>query len=362
MRNNFYKSLPTTFEKEVQRVKVNRINELRRFFGVLNVRIKFDKEADMFFTYGCMLLTNKPYFIYIENGVAIYNYDMRIANNPVARILFSFLVKRKNCKKLIFMSEAGQKSFFATVPYSKKTKSIALEKSIQIYPLIEKKDACIKKFQNSIKLLFSGVFYMKGGVELINAFEKIRKKHKNIFLTVVTPLHTMKENDISKVKSIEGITLLDATFDEAGMNQLYKAHDIFMLPTFRDGFGLVLVEAISWAMPIICTDQYATTEVAINDFNALVYPNHPLKDYDTETYRLLGKYNHPRDFYISLFKLQQEGKTKPVEEFIYNSMEKFILNPELVEEFSKNSLELYNNKFHQDLISNKIESAFLQSL
>jgi glycosyltransferase involved in cell wall biosynthesis len=234
----------------------------------------------------------------------------------LAQLLFSFLVRRKNLKKFIFMSEAGQKSFFATVPYSEETKKIIEGKSIQVYPLIEKKSIMPKKYSGNLRLLFAGMIYIKGGIELVNAFAELRKRSDSVELTIITPLHTIKTTDIEMMQRVPGLTLLDATLDEKAMNDMYVSHDIFLLPTYRDGFGLVLVEAISFGMPIICTDQYATTEVALDGYNAFVYRGHPLKDYDEKTYRLLGKYYNPKDFYDDLFRLQKEGALKPIEAFL----------------------------------------------
>lgn len=359
---NFYHSMLPPYEQEIQRVKINHINRLRRIFGILNVRIKFDKDADLFFTYGCLLLTNKPYCVYIENGVALYNYDTAIASNPIALLLFAFLVRRKNCKKLIFMSEAGQRSFFATVPYSKRTREIALEKSIQIYPLIENKNPSPKQSRGTLRLLFAGMFYMKGGIELVHAFARIREKYSNVELTIITPLHTVKGSDIDMMKGIPSLNLVEANLNAQAMDEMYQTHDIFMLPTFRDGFGLVLVEAISFAMPIICTDQYATTEVALDGYNAMVYPNHPLKDYDLDTYRLRGKYTHPRDFYSDLIALQENGGLRPVEDFLFTAIEKFLVDPALLQKYSQNAIALYEKKFRQDLMSQKLETVFNEAL
>lgn len=359
---NFYKTQLPTYDKEINRVKVSRTNQLRRFFGIPNIRVKFGKNKEIFFTYGCLLFTNRPYFVYIENGVALYNYDTQIASHPTSRLLFSFLVKRKNLKKLIFMSEAGKKSFLASAPYSRSTQRIVREKSVQIYPLIERKEVPPKKFSGTLRLLFVGMFYIKGGIELLRAFQKIRETHTNVELSIITPLHTIKNSDIETMRGTRGLHLLDANFNEDQMAGLYKDHDLFLLPTYRDGFGLVLVEAISWGMPIICTDQYATTEVALHEYNAFVYPNHPLKDYDPETCKLLGKYYNPKDFYKDLFRFQQEGRLRPVENFLITSIEKYLDNPDLLEKHSRNSLELYEKKFNADKISDQIESVFEEAL
>jgi len=351
------------FEQEIKRCKTHWKNRLRRFLGIPNIRPYFKKKGDLLFTYACLILTNKPYCTYIETGLALYNYDIEIAKNPIARFLVSFLATRKNCKKLIFVSEASRKSFYSTIKYSGRKRIILEEKSIVIYPIpIEKKESPIKKFDGEIKLLFAGTFYIKGGMEIVKAFGQLSKKYSNAKLTILTAIHMIKKEDINYIKSINNLALLDAKLNEQQMIDIYQSHDIFLLPTFRDGFGLVLIEALAYGMPMIITDQYATGEMVVDGYNGFIYPNHPLKDYNPETYELLGKYYNPRDFYSDLFKLQKEGKMKPVEDFIYNSMEKFILNPSLIEEFSKNSIELYNKKFHYQLISDKIESVFLEAI
>lgn len=360
---NFYKTqLPPSFEQEVGRIKTSYINTIRRFLGLLNVRVKFDQEADLFFTFGCLLLTNKPYCVYIENGVALYNYDMKIAAHPIARLIFSFLIRQKNCKRLIFMNQASRTSFFSTVSYNKNTRAIIEKKSAIVYPLIEKKSVVPKKFTGKLKLLFVGMFYIKGGTELVQAYTELRKIYTNVELTIVTPLQTIRATDRQNMEQLSGLTLTDAALGEKEMNALYGEHDIFLLPTYRDSAPLVLIEAVAWGMPIICTDQYSIPEVAEVGNNAFVYPNHPLKDYEPLTYRPLGKYRNPRDFYRELFRLQETGKLEPLKNFIYTSIETFLKEPSLLEKFSQGSLELYKRKFDRDQIASQIESIFLEAV
>jgi len=353
----------TTFENETNRKKTGTVSWMRRIFGIPNARMKFTKNGDLFFTYGCLLFTDKPYCVYIENGISLYKYDPIIAKNPVARMIVSFLIRRKQCKKLIFMSEAAQKSFLSSVNYSQKTAEIIRNKSAQCYPLIMRKnEPRIKKFSGQIKLLFVGTFYMKGGIETVNALEKLRKKYSNLTLTIITQIQALKKSDLERIEKIEGIELLNAQFNIDQMNEFYQGHDIFVLPSYRDSFGMILAEVMSAGMPIIATDQYATSEMVIDGYNGFSYPNHPLKDYDENNFRIIGKYYQPKDFYCALFKLQEEGAMKPIEDFLSDSIEKFLTNPELLEKFSQNSLELYNEKFHYSLISDRVESIFLEAI
>lgn len=353
----------TTFENETNRKKTGIVSWIRRIAGIPNFRLKFFKDGDLLFTYGCLLLTNKPYCVYIENGISIYKYDSVIAKNPVAKAIASFLIKRKQCKKLIFMSKTAQQSFLFSVRYSKKTIAAIKSKSAQCYPLILRRNEPLsKKFSGKIKLLFAGTFYMKGGIEVVNAFEKLKKKYPNISLTIITQIQAIDKKDLERIKNMEGMDIFNAQFNIDQMNEFYRTHDIFVLPSYRDSFGMILVEVMSLGMPIVATDQYATSEMIINNYNGFLYPDHPLKDYDPETFKIFGKYYQPKDFYTELFKLQREGKMKPIESFLYDSIEKFVLDPELLEKFSQNSLDLYNKKFHYDLISDRIESIFLEAI
>lgn len=361
---NLYKRMPD-FEREIKRKKTNKILWVRRILGIPNMRVKLMKEGDLMFTYGCLLFTNKPYCVYIENGLGLYRYDLGISRNPIARMFVSFLVKRKNCKKLIFMSKTAQKSFFSSVKYSKKTTEIIKKKSTQCYPMMTIQDPREPKKVTDgkkLKLLFAGTFYIKGGIEVINAFEKLKRKYPDLELTIITQELTLKKSHIDKIRSINGVTLHNAAFKPEQMNEFFQTHDVFLIPTYRDSFGAILIEVLPFGMPIITTDQYATTEMVTDEHNGFVYPGHPLKDYDTQTFRMLNKYINPSDFYADLFELQETGKMKPIEDFIYNSVEKFIQNPELVEKFSKNSIELYKKKFHYELISDRIESIFLEAI
>lgn len=362
-KRTLYATLPT-FDNEVKRSKTNWKYWLRRILGIPNIRIRYEREGDILFTYGTLLLTNKPYCAYLETGLSFYNYDLGIGKNPIARFFVSLLATRKNCHRIIFLSEASKKSFFSTLFYPRYIRNILEKKSLVIYPLplVEREISPAKSWKGKLKVLFVGMYYMKGGVELVKAFERLRENSQNIELTIVTPVHTLKESHATYLQSISGLTLFDAKMDTEGMRRLYREHDIFCLPTYRDGFGLVLIEALSYGMPLIITDQYATPEMVQENENGFVYHGHPLMDYEAGTYRLLGQYYNPKKFYADLFKFQAEGKMKPIEDFLYASLKRFLDDPSLLEKFSKNSLSLYQEKFHADHIGEQIEHVFLGAL
>lgn len=356
-----YATLPD-FAREMKRRKDTWIIRLRRLIGVPNIRIKLTNQGDVLFTYGCFLFSNRPFITYLETGLAPFNYDVGIAKNPVARFIVALSLLSPQCKQLVFMSEASRRSFLASVSYPEWVKNIANKKSQVIYPLVDTSAAEPKVWSGELKLLFAGLFYMKGGMELAHAFERIRGENSNVSLTIITVLRMIQDEDLHYLESIPGLTLIDATLNEQEMRQKYREHDIFVLPTFREGFGLVLIEALAHGMPIIATDQYATAEMVIDGENGFIYPDHPLKDYDPVTFRMLGKYYSPADFYTDLFRYQKDGILKPVESFIESSVEQFLKDTLLLARFSKASVDLYHQKFEAEKISNQIEAVFLEAV
>lgn len=356
-----YSSLPD-FDREMRRRKDTWLVRIRRLLGVPNVRVKLTTSGDVLFTYGCFLFSNRPFITYLETGLAPFNYDVGIAKNPIARTIVALSLLLPQCKKLVFMSEASRKSFFASVSYPSWITTVANQKSVVVYPLVNTNLSPVKTGTGSLSLLFVGVFYMKGGMELAHSFATLRSRHRNVTLTIVTVLRMIREQDLDYLRSIPGLSLVDATLNEQQMREMYQTHDVFVLPTFREGFGLVLIEALAHGMPIIATDQYATTEMVTSGKNGFVYANHPLKDYDPATFRMLGKYYSPADFYTDLFRFQSEGKMKPIEDFLVLSVETLLDNPEQLASFSQESIRLYQERFDAKKLSNQIEAVFLEAV
>lgn len=360
----FYKTRPASFEKEITRVKITLFQRLRRLIPLPNIRPRFEKKGDLLFTYGCFLLTNKPYCVWIENGAALHNYDPLILRHPLAKYFLIPFALDPHLKHLIFMSRASQKSFFATLGLRPGWLRRKLEaKSIQLYPKFpEPPVRKIKEYAGELHCLFTGVYYMKGGRETLQAFQELRREHKNIFLTVLTPLHLLHKDDRALLEKAEGVTLLDATLQRSEMEALYDKHHLFLFPSYKDTFGLVLIEALSFGMPIIATDQYAVTEMVKPDYNGLVLPDHPFTDYNRETFSMYGKYYEASFFYQTLFAKQKSGETQVLTRFMKQAILRYLEEPELIKLHSQNSYTLYDKEFKESLLKKKWDVMFLNSL
>lgn len=339
--------------------------KIRQILGIPNVRIK-TSEDQLIFTYGSLLITNKPYCVYIENSIALFDYDPVIAKHPIAQYIVKKCVLSKNCKRLIFMSETALAGFLKTIAASEKELTAIEKKCTPCYPLIKNptEKIFIRKapINNAVKFLYIGTFYIKGGLETVRTFAKLKEKYPNITLTIVTGLDMIYPEDIELIKKTPGIKILEANFSEKELfENLYNTHDVLIYPTYRDGFGLLLIEVMASGLPVIGTDQYATSEMIVHEKNGILIKNHPLKDYDTETFVINGQYRQPKDFYTKFFELQKNNGFQKIESDLFNSMEDVILHPEKIEKFSQGALDLYQEKFHFLKISEKIENVFKQS-
>jgi|GEM_PF-2265784 len=360
----FYKTRPSSFEKEIARVKITPFQKLRRLIPLPNIRIRIEKKGDVLFTYGCLLVTNRPYCVWIENGAALHGYDPKILSHPMAKLLLIPFVMDPHLKYLVFMSEASQKSFFATLGLREGwIKGRLIKKSIQLYPKFpEPSERKAKRYSGELHCLFTGVYYMKGGRETLTAFQEIRQSHPNVFLTVLTPLHLLHPDDRRLLQETQGVTLVDATLQRPEMEALYKKHQVFLFPSFKDTFGLVLIEALSFGLPIIATDQYAVSEMVRHEYNGFVLSDHPFTDYDRKTFFMHGKYYDAQFFYKTLFAAQEDGRTRVLTDFIKESVNCYLINPELIEIHSKNAYALYDSHFKESLLSEKWEDMFKKSI
>lgn len=96
---------------------------------------------------------------------------------------------------------------------------------------------------------------VKGHKELVEAFVEMRNRGYNIGLTLVGA--GALDNDIYEMLDKSGF-INDVNFtgllDAEQLSKVYSQADIFVFPSYREGLPRVVVEAMSWGLPCICTD------------------------------------------------------------------------------------------------------------
>ena len=114
------------------------------------------------------------------------------------------------------------------------------------------------------RLLFVGKdFERKGGLVLLEAFERLRTRFPDATLTIVGP------KDVG-VPVPDGVSVKGRVSDRQEMARLFSSADVFVLPTLHDSFGFVYLEAMHFGLPCVGTSIFAVPEIIAQERTGLL--------------------------------------------------------------------------------------------
>ncbi len=126
---------------------------------------------------------------------------------------------------------------------------------------------------SKIRLLFlSNLIREKGVIELLEAISIIAKKHTNFECVVAGQPGDISaellDSEIRRMGIEKYVNYVGPVFGEEKA-RLYKSVDAFVFPTYyhRECFPLVLLEAMSYELPIVASNEAAIPEVVRNGEN-----------------------------------------------------------------------------------------------
>ena len=107
------------------------------------------------------------------------------------------------------------------------------------------------------RLLFVGRdFFRKGGEQVVAALERLRREHSpGLRLTVAGPESWPLSGEIP-----EGVDFLGG-LSTAEVARLYREHDLFVMPSRFEAFGIVIREALANGLPVVGRAAFAMPEV-----------------------------------------------------------------------------------------------------
>ena len=138
---------------------------------------------------------------------------------------------------------------------------------------------------DNVKILYAGKFdESKGFYELIKAFRLLEKKDTKVELELIGNL---KEEDRPRVESLVGdskrIRIYNAV-DQVHLGEIMRHKDIFILPSYFEGLGLIAVEAVGSGLRVVATEIEGLIEFLgekINNSEIIEYVKMPTI-YDTD--------------------------------------------------------------------------------
>jgi glycosyltransferase involved in cell wall biosynthesis len=186
------------------------------------------------------------------------------------------LMSRPNFKKLIFWSHAGYDTLGS---YGAIDAADLADKATVVYPAVRRIPDHLVRYQTGdLRLLFSGDFFRKGGAHVVDAFERARRRYPGTTLTVCSderhdfnsPHPAVRTEYLTKLKTMPGIDYRGRIAREELMNEVYPTTDIFVMPTYVETFGMALLEAMAFGIPVISTNHFAIPEMIENGVSGLL--------------------------------------------------------------------------------------------
>lgn len=190
-----------------------------------------------------------------------------IVNKSISLIFCDFIF---NClaERIIFVSNEVKKSFSRWMPFYRK-KFIVIENGIKI-PLKVKMHYKISN--NIFKILNIGSLTpKKGQILLLKAFYRLSIKHANIRLTIVGS--GVEKNNLEKFireKKMTGRVEIINRVDPSEIEGYYLDSDLFVLSSRWEGCPNVLLEAMSYGLPVISTDVSGAVNIIENEVSGFI--------------------------------------------------------------------------------------------
>ena len=127
--------------------------------------------------------------------------------------------------------------------------------------------------QEDFVFIFVGRIVADKGVnELVNAFDKLSKEKSNVHLVLVggeedlNPIKEDSRNIITRNKQIYAVG------ERMDVRPYLMDADAFVFPSYREGFGMVLIEANAMGVPTISSNIIGCNEVVIDGVNGELIP------------------------------------------------------------------------------------------
>lgn len=282
---------------------------------------------DIYHTYNSIIPVNIPWIVEVESYLPRYGVGQKEGN-----LLFDWGVKRlqhESCKAIIFTSKYSKE-----MNRSNFEKWGIMHKGQVIYRAVQDYPTMIKGDEENFHILFAGnAFYRKGGIELLQALERIKQPH--IKLTIISNFEIdweifPSEEEKNWVKS--QITLDKRVQVFTGLShdkvvQIMRTAHVFVATTFADSFNNTITEAMACGVPIISTDIRAIPEFVENGYNGFtITPN--------------------------------KNNTLPIVDFIEEKLKYMMQNPEQRKQMALHSSQIIKNKFSLEARNSKLKDLY----
>ena len=149
----------------------------------------------------------------------------------------------------------------------------------------------IKEIKNSTLFLYIGVFEERRNILfLLEVFQKVSKQIENSKLIIIGK---GKQNYVAMCKEklielgLENDVIYREKLEQKYMPAIYQASDAFLLPTRYEIFGMVLLEAMYYGLPVFTTYNGGSSTL-INNENGIIIENTDCNEWSEKIVKVLS--------------------------------------------------------------------------
>ena len=289
-------------------------------------------------------------FPFFHNGETVLTNFQKSPYFPV----FKTLIESRQCRGII----THIKSTAQNLPRLFKSEKISSK--ITYMPMGIKLPAVshiIKEEKKEVHLLFNNSwhqdprsFYLRGGLDVLGAFEKLREKYKNIFLTLRSSLPSLDSEYINIIKN-NNVRVIKQFLTNSDWEMLMKQSDIYLLPSDRIHV-VSMLEAMSFGLPVVVSDGWGFEEYIHDRINGMIVKGRygRVVWMDNETGMLRENY--------SLMSYQDPVVVKGLVEAITTLIE----DKDLYEKISRKARADIETKYNLENWNNGLKKAFDKAL
>lgn len=224
----------------------------------------------------------------------------------------------------IFLSRCDIIIIFSPYIYDRLTIDNLAQKSFYVGLPFEQKNI-EKKIKNNAKLLFVGTIEeRKGLIYLIQSLGFLPDElRKNVELNIIgkeisTSYRKKLDNEIKKL-NLEQNVFFRGRVDAQMLEMYFKSSYLFVFPSLLEGFGMVMVEAMNYGLPVVAFDNSAMPYVIESGKNGIIVRNKDYKEMGKAIEKILTDY--------SLYEKLSNGAKKNAKNFLtYDAFDKNISN------------------------------------
>ncbi|MDG6921428.1 MAG: glycosyltransferase family 4 protein [Nitrososphaerota archaeon] len=177
------------------------------------------------------------------------------------------------CKGVIFWVDAGRRAFVEAFGSDLQHKLHTVYWGKPLPSRGSHEDGNVRLlFVNSANMNIPFHFYNKGGIEAIRAFVILKQRFPRLEMTIRSG---MPKRVFDFCRTIPGLKVIDRPVPWILLEKEWKSSDIFVMPNHVNTPANVLLDAMSYGLPVVTTDIWANPEIVRDGQNGLLV-HHPL--------------------------------------------------------------------------------------